>query len=753
MTQTIEPQTNFSVELQQLWQMLVRRWKPASIGFVSILGLAAAVTVIQGPSFEAKGKILLERSNASSNITESGKLIGDLRSIGNNDPLNTEIEIMRSMPMIQKMIESLQLRSPNGELLDPEALVTRSLRLRKIPGSDVLQVTYRSKDAKEAARVVNYLMQLYLDERIAMDRQQATNTRQFILGQLPVSEQSVRQLELALRQFKEKNRVSDLAKEEDMTLTTVAELKRQLANAHTQLKTVQSRLGLLQQHLQLTGSEPLTTSILSQTPGVQKALEELQSVETELAVARNKYQDSHPLVRELSGKQQQLQQIVQGRAETALQGRAMPSGNWQSRGLQQDLMTDYMRLQLEARGLTSQIQSLKTESQGYEQRLRSLPRLEQQRRQLESKLEAAQTTYQTLLKRLQEVKIAANQDMGNARIIESAQIPEKFLPLPILLKLGAGSLLGALVFILIVGILEFQDKSLKTIRQAQELFGFTLLGVIPAFGKALKGWVPPEEGTSLTSQVIVREHPRSTISEAYRMLQSNLQFMSSDKELKVIVITSTVGGEGKSTTCANLAVAMAQRGRRVLVVDADMHCPNQHHFWNLSNSIGLSHILVGKATLKTWLHPVMDNLHVLTAGVLPPNPGALLGSKRMDALIQHLASNYDHVIIDSPCLSAADDPRLLSKLADGMVLVVRPELLDVEDVAIAKEQLRQLENNVLGLVINGVEPEREYSNLTYKERESKEQDPKSGSKAKIGVVSTDAQSPDAQSPDTHPQEA
>jgi polysaccharide biosynthesis transport protein len=741
MTQTTEPQ-NFTVELQQLWQMIVRRWKPASIGFVSILGLAAAVTVIQGPSFEAKGKILLERSNASSNLTESGKLIGDLRSIGNNDPLNTEIEIIRAMPMIQKMIDTLQLRRPDGKLLDPEALVTRSLRLRKIPGSDVLQVTYRSKDPKEAAKVVNYLMQLYLDERVAMDRQQATNTRQFILGQLPVSEQSVRQMEVALRRFKEEHRVSDLAKEEDMTLTTVAELKRQIATANTQLLSVHSRIGLLQQQLQLRGSQPLTTSILSQTPGVQKALDELQTVETDLAIARNKLQDSHPLVRELLGKKQRLQEVLQGRAQTALQGRTAPAGNWQSRGLQQDLMTDYMRLQLEARGLTTQIQSLKTEAQGYEQRLRSLPQLEQQRRQLESKLEAAQTSYQTLLKRLQEVKIAENQNIGNARIIESAQIPEKFLPLPILLKLGAGSLLGALVFVLIVGVMEFQDKSLKTIRQAQELFGFTLLGVIPAFGKALKGWVPPEEGTSLTAQVIVREQPRSTISEAYRMLQSNLQFMSSDKELKVIVVTSTVSGEGKSTTCANLAVAMAQRGRRVLVVDADMHCPNQHHFWNLANSVGLSHILVGKASLKTWLHPVMDNLHVLTAGALPPNPGALLGSKRMDALIQHLASSYDHVIIDSPCLSAADDPRLLSKAADGMVLVVRPELLDVEDVALAKEQLRQLENNVLGLVINGVEPEREYSNLTYKGQEPKPGS-KSGSKSKVGATTADTQTPEA----------
>jgi capsular exopolysaccharide synthesis family protein len=715
MTQITEPQQNFSHELQQLWQMGVRRWKPATIGFVSVLGLAAAVAVLQGPSFEAKGKILLERSNASSNITDSGKLIGDLRSIGNNDPLNTEIEIMRSMPMIQKMITELQLKSPSGELLDPEALVNRSLRLRKIPGSDVLQVTYRSKDPKEAARVVNYLMQLYLNESIAIDRQKATNTRQFILGQLPVSEQSVRQAELALRRFKEENRVSDLAKEGDMALTTVAELQRQIATANTQLQTVQSRLGLLQQQLQLQGFEPLTMSILSQTPGVQKALEDLQTVEAEIAVARKKYQDAHPLLRELLDKRQELEQVVQNRAQTALQGRPLPSGNWQSRGLQQDLMTDYTRLQLDAKGLTAQIQSLRTERTGYQQRLRSLPRLEQLRRQLESKLDAAQTTYQALLKKLQEVKIAENQDVGNARILEPAEVPEKFMPLPILLKLAAGSLLGAVIFVIIVGILEFQDKSLKNIRQAQELFGFTLLGVIPAFAKVLKGWVPPEAGTSQTSQVIVREQPRSTISEAYRMLQSNLQFMNSDKELKVIVVTSTIGGEGKSTTCANLAMAMSQRGRRVLLVDADMRCPNQHHFWNLTNSVGLSQVLVGKATLKTWLHSVTDSLDVLTAGVLPPNPGALLDSKRMEALIQHFAANYDHVIIDSPCLSAADDPRLLSKAADGLLLVVRPELLDVKAVAMAKEQLRQLENKVLGLVITGVEPEREYRGFGYKD--------------------------------------
>jgi capsular exopolysaccharide synthesis family protein len=125
------------------------------------------------------------------------------------------------------------------------------------------------------------------------------------------------------------------------------------------------------------------------------------------------------------------------------------------------------------------------------------------------------------------------------------------------------------------------------------------------------------------------------------MLQANLKFLSADKELKIIVVTSSVPKEGKSTVSTNLAVTMAQLGRKVLLVDADMHLPLQHRIWDLPNQLGLSNILVGEPEPKTAIKEVMVNLDVLTSGVMPPNPMALLDSQRMASLISVFSANYD----------------------------------------------------------------------------------------------------------------
>ena len=186
------------------------------------------------------------------------------------------------------------------------------------------------------------------------------------------------------------------------------------------------------------------------------------------------------------------------------------------------------------------------------------------------------------------------------------------------------------------------------------------------------------------------------------MLQANLEFLRSDKELKVIVVTSSVPQEGKSTLCANLAVAIAQSERRVLLIDADMRQPSQHKIWNLLNQVGLSNVLVGKIETETAIKKVMDNLHILSAGVTPPNPMAILKSQRMTSLLKMFSSIYDFVIIDTPSLNVAADAPILGKMVDGILLVVRPGVVDSASSAAAQEFLEQSGQNVLGMVINGV---------------------------------------------------
>ncbi len=273
-------------------------------------------------------------------------------------------------------------------------------------------------------------------------------------------------------------------------------------------------------------------------------------------------------------------------------------------------------------------------------------------------------------------------------------------------------------------LLETRDKYIKNIDEAKELMQLTLLGVIPSFSKPKSIFRSSNDEIETSSpKIVLRDTPRSPSSEAYRMLRANLKFISADKELKVIVVTSSVAQEGKSTVAANLAMAIAQMERRVLLVDGDLHRPIQHNIWDLPNNEGLSNVIVGQSDARTAISRVMDNLYVLSSGLVPPSPASLLDSKRMATLIESFRDNYDCVIIDTPALSVGADAATLGQMADGVLFVVRPGVVDVVNAAFAKDLLEKSGQNVLGQVVNGIIAKNEpYSNYYFNNEEPQPQD-------------------------------
>ncbi|HEY9300260.1 MAG TPA: polysaccharide biosynthesis tyrosine autokinase, partial [Phormidium sp.] len=297
-------------------------------------------------------------------------------------------------------------------------------------------------------------------------------------------------------------------------------------------------------------------------------------------------------------------------------------------------------------------------------------------------------------------------NVGNAMIIEEANVPGKPADSKKKLFVIAGFAAGVMVYVVIAFLVDLADPTLKTAKELRQIFKYTVLGMIPSWQKRLIFPIPMKKQDEKV-KLAVKDAPHSIISETYRMLQANLKFLSPDRELKVIVVTSTVSKEGKSTVSANLAVAMAQLGQRVLLIDGDMHHPMQHHIWNLTNAAGLSDVIVGQADINTVVKGVMDNLDVLPCGVIPPNPLALLDSKRMASLIADFSEDYNFVIIDTPPLVLVADALTLGKVADGVLLVARPGVVDTVSASASKGFLVQSGQNVLGIVVNGIVVENE----------------------------------------------
>ncbi|WP_017187262.1 CpsD/CapB family tyrosine-protein kinase [Alkalibacillus haloalkaliphilus] len=201
--------------------------------------------------------------------------------------------------------------------------------------------------------------------------------------------------------------------------------------------------------------------------------------------------------------------------------------------------------------------------------------------------------------------------------------------------------------------------------------------------------------------LVTHEQPKSPVSEQYRTLRTNLQFSSVDQELSTMVVTSTTQSEGKSLTAANLAIAFAQQGKKVLLVDADMRRPTVHYTFRISNTFGLSNLLVGDHTLEQLVHESkVDNLDLLTCGPIPPNPSELLASNRMRELVGIAKQSYDLVIFDTPPVLAVTDPQILANETDGALLVVRSKKTEKDAAKRAKELLEQANANLLGAVLN-----------------------------------------------------
>ncbi|TDM34392.1 CpsD/CapB family tyrosine-protein kinase [Macrococcoides canis] len=209
-------------------------------------------------------------------------------------------------------------------------------------------------------------------------------------------------------------------------------------------------------------------------------------------------------------------------------------------------------------------------------------------------------------------------------------------------------------------------------------------------------------------KLITHLYPKSTISEQYRMIRSNIMFSGIDHEIKKIVVTSAAPSAGKSTTAANIAVAYAQAGKNVLLIDGDLRKPTVQYTFETKNVFGLSNLITNQINLAQAIQNTqVENLSIMTSGPIPPNPSELLTSNRFKELVSNFEEYFDMIIIDTPPVLAVTDAVIMSTLVDGTILVTNVETNNKHHLIKAKEVLQKSNANILGIVLNNVEKSSE----------------------------------------------
>lgn len=251
------------------------------------------------------------------------------------------------------------------------------------------------------------------------------------------------------------------------------------------------------------------------------------------------------------------------------------------------------------------------------------------------------------------------------------------------------------VSLMIVFLLFYFDNTVKDAEQVEDKIKLPVLGNVPI--------IPKKKGTEKQSELIVHIDPKSTISEGVRTIRTNLQFSNVDGNLKKIMVTSSMPGEGKSFTSANLATAFAQDGNKVLMIDCDMRKGRLHKIFKLSNSKGLSNLLIDNVTknYKKYIKETkVENLSIITAGVVPPNPSELLNSEANKKLIEKLEKEYDYIIFDCVPTNGLPDALIVSSLVDKAIIVCAANVTPTEILQKTKNSLQNVDADIAGIVVN-----------------------------------------------------
>ena len=630
----------------------------------------------------------------------------------------TQTEILQSETLALQTIKSLNLdRYPEfGGVSGPIALphfgaeaerpailgaFLGRLHVKRIPNSRLIEVEFESEDPQLAALVANTHLQNYIEQNFRSKYDATTQASKFLSGELEELRTKVESSENARITYERQNQIWQIDEKQNITTQTMGDLNRAVTEAQTSLATKEALY-----RMATSGNVDLLPEVRN-SPVFQDLLKRRSALDDSYADALNQYGPNFPKVRRLAEQKKEVDE------EMARASKTMVSS------IEEDYKTAEQHLELLQQALDRQ----KVDANDLAEKL-------VQYHILEHDAESYKQLYDSLLQKLKEAGITAGLRSSNIRVVDPALVPTS----PARPQKARNILLGFLVG-LVGGIglaifREYLDNTVKSPDDVESLAGLPSLAVVPSLPglvgqhrgrlSRLAKQTSPQSVSGPRVELMAYTTPKSQISEAFRALRTSLLLSQAEHPPQVILVTSALPREGKTTAAVNLAVTLAQLGDRTLLIDADMRKPGIRRALNLTigKEAGLSSYLAGVSSLDEIVlpHPTINNLAAITTGPVPPNPADLLSSHRIREVIAELRLRFKFIVIDSPPVMAATDAVILSVVTDGVLLVVRSGETPKEAFTRTRDLLKAVKCRLLGVVLNAVDsraPDYYYSYRYY----------------------------------------
>jgi polysaccharide biosynthesis transport protein len=672
---------------------LKRNAIPALITFGAVIGSAWFYAQKAPKIYESSARMMLD--DRSKSVSELGRALTKLPDNvpGGSSAIATQAELMRSERVLKRALETLL---PPGQPDDPDRQLTvgalsRTIKVKILPATSLLDVTYQHTDPKLVKDVLNAIADATVQEDTESIRKEAFAVRKFLEEKVPIQQSKVLQSESSESQYRQETGIVSLENQTQSLVASLADVENQERLVEAQLGEARTKGGLLQD---VTGVSTPGAAYAANRVGQDDQLKILRTriaeAESKVIEVRSRLGDQHPDLLAAIEQRDELKKLQDARMSSVVAvGQAIPLDSQAATDeASRTVLSQYITGEVERKALEEKRQTLRTAKATLVDRIAQLPEKQQGLTAVTRQREESTASLKVLQVKLEEARVAEAQLISNIRVLDRATEPKLPSSPKVPLILAIATVAGLLLSVATVLIRELLDN---TLRHSSEIPKFT---DIPVLGKIPKLSYRPS--FARLEQFLDTPHQ----VEPYRMLLKSIDRKLENKP-KVILISSTLEGEGKSNLVAYLGAVAATLSWRTLVIDADLQHPMQHSLLGVSSSPGLTHaILSPNLTPDAIKATSIENLFVMPYGEFPKRPATIAESSEMPKLIASLSPNFDLILIDTSALSKSVDAVTLSQYTSGLLLTARPNHTRRDLLKQILLDLKDTNLEPLGLVIN-----------------------------------------------------